>query len=181
MAVGIGGLIAMQNDWYPIAMVNFDIITRHAFERNYFTATTYYENAFMVYGKQQDQLEISQIKKELTRATLDKLVFDSLIASEVVKRIGSSESGTIAEQKINEFMKAQDINTAVETLYGINFDEFKNRILIPQAYREILEDRMLLANENFDAWLSEKKQNSSIFIFFPGLEWQNNVVQVQEK
>ncbi|MDP3729686.1 MAG: hypothetical protein Q8R26_02975 [bacterium] len=180
MAVGISGLVAIQSGWYPIAMVNFDIITRHAFERNYFTAATYYENAVLVYGKQKDPLEIDTIRKELTRATLDKLILDSIIAREVADRVGSDESDTIAEQKISAFITAHDIDTAVETLYGVDFDEFKSRILIPQAYREILEGRMLLDNENFDAWLAGKKQDSSVFIFFPGLEWRDSVVQVQE-
>ena len=62
-------------------------------------------------------------------------------------------------------------------MYGLEWPDFKERVLLPQAYREILEGRMFLNNENFNDWLAKERASARVIVFMPGLKWENGSIK----
>ena len=81
------------------------------------------------------------------------------------------------DNKVQEVLKGKDVGKEIETLYGLSLDEFKERVLRPQAEREILVGRFFLENKSFDDWLKESK--AKIIILMPGLEWNGEKVVIK--
>jgi len=178
MGIGMGIYVLAQNGIYPVAIVNSDIITRVSIEKGFSAAYTYYQNALLVYGKDPNELKAPESMMEIRRATLDKLVVDSLVFKELKKRVGSREYTAIAEKNIQNVLDDnQGIQDASKKLYGLDFPDFKQMVLEPQAYREILQGRMFLGNENFDEWLKKAREDALVIILSPSLKWEGNQVK----
>jgi len=177
MLSGTGSYFAVQNGWYPIALVNFDIITKKSVEKDSAAAFRYFQNALLTSGSDPGQLERPESKKEIRRAVLDKLIADSLIYQELQSKFPREFQG-IAEKNINQFIQDNDnVEQGAKLLYGLEWPDFKERVLLPQAYREILEGRMFLNNENFNDWLAKERASARVIVFMPGLKWENGSIK----
>ena len=181
MVFGVAAYITLHNGRYPISIVNSHIITASTVEKNFGASLTYLQNAALVYRSNPALLETAEARGEIKRATLDKLISDALILSELKKRVPGAEIDAIADTKINQFLSDNsDIEKAAQTLYGLSLAEFRSRVLLPQAYQEILEGRMFLAKEDFAAWLSETKQSARVFVFISDLEWTGEQISIKK-
>ncbi|MBI3045928.1 MAG: hypothetical protein HYY86_00065 [Candidatus Harrisonbacteria bacterium] len=179
MLFGTGAYFAVQNGWYPIALVNFDILTKKSVEKDSAAAFRYFQNALLASGSDPRQLEKPESRKEIRRAVLDKLIVDSLIYQELQSKF-PNEFRDIAEKNINQFVQNNNnVEQGAKLLYGLEWPDFKERILLPQAYREILEGRMFLNNENFSDWLVQKRGLARVIIFTPDLQWEDNGVKLR--
>lgn len=178
MAVGLGGYVVVRNGFYPMAVVDFDVVFARRMREDLSAAYSYFRNALLVYGSDVQVLETSQSKKEIARAVLDKLITDVLIDRELKHRLKDSELSAIAEKNIQGVVeKNKDIGEAAKKLYGLEFSDFKRLVLAPQARREILEGRMLLNKENFEEWLKDTKTKARVIILYPNLKWENQEVK----
>ena len=144
--------------------------------KTYFVAYRYFQNVLLSSGKDVKELEKRETRVELRRATVNKLITDSLIYQELKRRI-PGEFNAIAEKNINEYIKNNaDLEKGAKLLYGIDFSDFKEQILLPQAYQEILEGRMFLNNESFNDWLAKERSQAKIFILLPDLKWEKESI-----
>jgi len=179
MLVGLGSYIFANQGLYPAAIVNLDIVTVKTAEENFFTSNTYYKNALLLYGNDPEVLDSPESQLEIKRATLDKLIIDIIIYNELNKI--EEDFYPIANRNIKEFVnKNNNVEEGAKLLYGLDLDEFKKRVLLPQAYREILEGRMFLNNKNFNEWLKNSKANAAVFILLPDLEWTKDGVKIRD-
>lgn len=161
---------------YPVAFVGFKPIFAEDFNKNYSASMVYYEKALKTYAKNSQMLEADEIKKEIKRAVLDNLIENALIKKELKKEVGQNELNRLIDKKIKEISESQTFQKAAGTLYGFSFEEFKEKVLIPQAKREILESRIFLSGENFKEKLKEIKSKAKVMIFLPEFEWDGGKV-----
>lgn len=176
MVIGVTSFLAARNGFYPVAIVNFKVITARELNKNYDAAYHYFQNALIFNGRNPQTLEDPKAKLEIHRGALEKLIADELIYSELVRRLRKSDFDSVANNKIDQYLKSiseKDLQTAALNLYGLTRDEFRARVLLPQAYQEVLRGRMELNNENFDQWLNDAKIRASVVILSPNLEWQD--------
>jgi len=180
IAVGLFSYLGVSIGYYPAAIVNADVITARTLEGDLLAAYTYFKNAALVYGVDPNSLDTDASITELKRATLDKLITDKIILEELKNRINKNEFNSIAEKNINNLLEDNDtILEAAEKLYGLDVTAFKKIVLLPQAYKEILEGRMYLENEDFNKWLTEAKKDAWIVILNPNLVWQGGEVKIK--
>jgi len=181
MALGILGYVGSRNGYYPLALVNFEVVNARDTENNFSAAYRYFKNAAAVYGLDIKKLESEGSRLELKRSVLEKLIQDKLIYQELKRRLRKSDFQAAAENKINNFLaNAKNLKEASENLYGLELEEFKQRVLAPQAYQEILEGRMNLNNENFSEWLIKRRSEAAIIILSPNFEWRDGRVQLKK-
>ncbi|MDO8430213.1 MAG: hypothetical protein Q7S73_02500 [bacterium] len=177
MAVGISSYIGVRNGFYPVAAVNFDFVLARDAQKNYSAAYKYFQNALLVYGSDPAKLETKESQFELRRSTLEKLILDRLVYDELKRRMGKREFQPIAETKIEQFLKSNaNTEEAAKKIYGLNLSDFKDRVLLPQAYQEILEGRMFLNKENFNEWINKEKSSASIIILLSDFEWKEGAL-----
>jgi hypothetical protein len=179
IAVGFGGLFLVKTGLYPVAIVDFNIITVRNLEKDMLAAYHYFQNALLVYGSDPRLIETLQSKQEIKRAALDKLISDLIVYDELKKRL-KNEFQPLAERKIQQLIQNnRNIEEAVKKIYGLDLEEFKKIVLQPQAYKEILEGRMFLNGEDFNKWLDKAKTRARVAILIPDLQWSDNQVKLR--
>ena len=176
IALIIGVILIIFNEIYPVAFVGLKPVFAKDFNRNYSASMVYYEKALKTYAKDSQTLEANEIKKEIQRAVLDNLIENILIERELKKELNQKDLTSLVEKKIGEIAESLTIDKATETLYGFSFEEFKKRVLEPQAKKEILSDRLFLASIDFDERMKSVRSQANIMIFLPGLEWDGKEV-----
>ncbi|MEK7162744.1 MAG: hypothetical protein AAB696_00425 [Patescibacteria group bacterium] len=179
---GLSYLLISQS--YPIAFVNWQPIIFSSFKKDVLSAGSYYQKILETYDKNQAVVMNSkEVKQEIERAVLDKLIEDKLIWRELEKRLENNDLKKMINDKIEEAIKGKDIKKEVEALYGISLNEFKERFLKPQARREIFESRLQLENNlsvgGLDNWLKKIKKQAKVVIFLPGFEWNGEGIIIK--
>lgn len=178
MSAGFSVFILVRNGVYPVAVVNFRVISAQKLEKDYKAAIRYFQNAFLTYGSDPAILEEGASKQEIRRAALNKLVTDILIAQEVKKRLGR-QLEEVTEKIINQNLNNQNLEKAVEEIYGLGLEDFKRQILISQAHREILEGKLFANNENFDQWITDAAGKARVVILLPNFSWDGKQVVIK--
>ncbi len=165
---------------YPVAFVGGRSITLRDFKKDSEITIFYYKKASETYDPGNMVVVNSpEAKKEIERAVLDKLVENVLIDRELEKRLKNGEIEEMVNKKIENIISGKDVEKQVKTLYDIPLNDFKERLLKPQAKQEILSDRLLLENVNFDDWLKQAKSESKVIILLTDFEWKNNKVVIK--
>lgn len=174
----IGWFVLVAN--YPIIFVDLKPISAVDFNKNYAASLIYYKNALETYNNKDTKLlEADEIKKEIKRALLENMIENILIDEQLKKEIEIGDLKKLINKKIEEILNSQNLPKAVEKLYGFSFNDFEQRILIPQAKREILESRIFLSGNNFEEKLNDMKSKAQVMIFLPEFEWDGKGVIIK--
>lgn len=175
----IGIYFFIFNKLYPIAFVNFNVIAADVMERNLLTANNLAQKYLLIQGEDAQKIKNPESQKEIRRATIEKLIVDSIIYRELASRLSKKEITDIANDKIGKLIKDDEkTNAGIKILYGLGFSEFKEQILLPQAYKEIFQEKMNLDNQKFDQWLINSKKNAQVIILDKNFKWINGQLEI---
>ena len=117
--------------------------------------------------------------KELRRSTLEKMIDDALVFAEVKTETGG-ELDVLVKSKIDALkISNKDFEEAVNSLYGLRPEKFKELVLIPEARRELLEGRLKTAKSDLQTWLSDSRKSARVVIVAPDLRWDGEKVAVR--
>ncbi len=179
MAFGVGAYEAVKSGNYPVVIVDFNLITEKEVQKDFSAAYKYFQNALLVSGSDPHALETLEAHKEIRRATLDKLITDQLIYKELEIRL-KDDFKPIADKNIEQYIQNnKNISEGAEKIYGLSLADFKDQVLLPEAYKEILQGRMFLNKENFDEWMKNKKSKASVIVLSPDLQWDGSSVKLR--
>jgi len=176
------GIIASLN-YYPVISVNNVPISAKKVNIN-MRAAIYY---FNTYKKLEEDRGLNQnastsLKElsgeEIKLFVLNQLIENELIHQEVKKRIGSNLKDLI-DEKINNYLNSEIESAALE-IYGLNKNDFKNEILIPQAEKDILAGRLFLENKNIADWLKEQKKQAKVIVFDKKFKWNGENLELNK-
>ena len=182
VVVIIGGIFYLiSSRSYPVAVVNFSSIGYASFKKDTAAATRYYAKALETYNKGQANLvNAPDVRREIEKAVLDRLIENNLIDKELRKIMKSSDIENIINNKIEQATAGVDISKEVETLYGLTIADFKENVLKPQARRDALEGRFILENKNMSDWLKEARTKARVLILIPNFSWNGEEVIVKK-
>lgn len=174
------GLLAYRAAWegfYPLIFVNYHPIYGEEIDRDLSVSYEYYHNALTYSGIDPGKLDIPDSYNELKRAVIDDAITREIIFRKLSSIADSGDINEVSRRNIeNVLAKKPGIEVGVEKLYGLSLAKFKEQILLPQAYREILEGRMNLDNQNFNSWLKKARSESRVVILSPGFGWDGERV-----
>ncbi|KKQ22171.1 hypothetical protein A2999_00840 [Candidatus Wolfebacteria bacterium RIFCSPLOWO2_01_FULL_38_11] len=180
IGISVFGSWVILTESYPVVLVNFKIIGAGDFSRNYASSLFYYKNAAKVYGKENSDLfDAEEVRQEIKRALISSLIENVLINEELNKEINSLDLEKMIDEKIEKAVGEKEINRAAESIYGLSYDNFKTQMLIPQAKKEILEEKTALKGENFEEKMEELKSKAKVMIFLSGFEWDGKEVIIK--
>lgn len=180
-AVSVFGGYLIVSKTYPVALVNSRPIALKSFEKDLSASVNYYKKILETYrGSSSGAFSLDlKTRNEIKRLLLEKLIEESLIHSELERRLSEKEIKDIVGRKIEEAAANADLEKGAEILYGFSLEEFKEKVLAPQAEREILEARLFLEKENLDDWLKKEKAAANVMIFIGGFYWNGEGVVVK--
>ncbi|MEK7195278.1 MAG: hypothetical protein AAB655_01130 [Patescibacteria group bacterium] len=179
LLVGAGSAFSfvVLGGYYPIMVVKNDVISARRFERDYAAASFYYENVTKIYGDK--ILGQSLDSSSLQLAVLNKLIEDSLVAKGVKNEVGS-DLDYLLGNKLEKYSNDENLKKAAREIYGMNWNDFLDDILIPQASRDILEGRLFARGEKIEDWIAGAKKSARVIILSPRFNWKDEGVRASK-
>ncbi|HUX36008.1 MAG TPA: hypothetical protein VMV71_03185 [Candidatus Paceibacterota bacterium] len=177
IALGVAAIFFISFGYYPIAIVNGRFITAKTFVNDYAVASVYYQNILKTYEKSSSTPEILT-PAQIQQSVLTGLIENVLIDDGARKEIGSGLDNLVNE-KVNQAVDSGasgDIEKAVKSVYGINMNDFKNEILVPQAERDLLTGSLFLKGQKIEDWLTAAKKAGNIIILSGKFYWDGENV-----
>ncbi len=157
---------------YPVMVVNGKLITAARFEKNYASAAILHNNQLKINAESPEALEVL---KRVTPAELGAEVLDTLVVAALVERGASREAGgdlrALVETKVSEFANDPQVQSGVQTLYGMGYADFRSEVLVPAAERDILEGRLYLRGQSYDDWLASERKAASVYVLSSRFRW----------
>ncbi|MBI2024584.1 MAG: SurA N-terminal domain-containing protein [Candidatus Harrisonbacteria bacterium] len=166
--VGLASYFVVRSGYYPVAIVNSQIIIARSLDREFIVAYQYYSRILA----EQNGINVksNNFKKELRRASLQDIIEKTLIRQELNKQIGGQLS-VLIQERLNNSGDLSKIEEAAKLLYGLELAEFEKLILVPRAEREILENQFSSEGKILEEWLAETAKNASVILLTPEFNW----------
>ncbi len=174
IGLGISTFSFISSGYYPIALVDGNLIIARTFLNDYIAASSYYDN--LVKAGQSASSSIPVLSREdIQKSVMAGLIENVLIKNGARKEIGG-DLNRMVNEKVNEATNAPEMEKTVLALYGLNFGDFKKEILVPQAERDVLTGSLFLKGEKIEDWLAAAKKSSNIIIFSGKFYWNGQNV-----
>jgi hypothetical protein len=175
--LGFGALNMIRSGWYPIALVNSQLVWGSEVEKEYNSALKYYSQILHTYkGEEVSKKQIKKIKKDIKQATLDKVIEKIIIADNINELMGDKKQELVAA-KVKKYLQDPKLKAAASALFNLDFNDFKDVILIPQAERELIEERFSSENRDFNSWLKNQKKEAKVHIFTKEFSWTESGIK----
>ena len=179
LLMGSAGVIygVIRAGWYPVAVVNSELVSTRLFQRELDAAFSYYTKTILKDGNLPTNSE--DLLRELRRAVLD-----DLIEKKIIRQLARQEVGdrlpALVEDKIG-FLdgNGNKVPEAVQSLYGMTLEEFRELVMIPEAERVILKDWLFADQKEgeFTHYLDEQRKKASVYVFSDLLTWRDGKIQ----
>lgn len=174
VCVTIAVAYVVREGYYPIAMVGNTLLSARDFSKQFEAATTYYRKAQTAYGASS-----TSPVSNLEESVFESLIEDALIHTEVEKEIGK-EAPRMAADRADTLLRDTDLLAAAEAVYGLDKEEFRKMVLMPQAEREMLTGKLFLHGMGLADWLAAAKQKERILLLVPGFRWAGGEIKKEK-
>lgn len=149
-----------RSGWHPVAIVNSHIIWGWEVEREQQAAQRYYSALKAQTAKDQD-FKLLALANAIER---------QIISSGAERLLGKNKSRLVS-QKIERYLKDKDLKSAANTLFNLSFNEFTDAVLVPQAEKELIAEKLVQENRDFTSWLTQQKRQARVYLFTNEFTW----------
>jgi len=174
VCITIAVAYVVREGYYPIAMVGNTLLSARDFSKQFEAARTYYHKAQTIYGASSTSPIVN-----LEESVFESLIEDALIHAEVEKEVGKEAPRMVAD-RADTFLKDTELLAAAEAVYGVNKEEFRKIVLVPQAEREMLTGKLFLRGMGLTDWLASAKQKERILLLVPGFRWAGGEIKKEK-
>ncbi|MEK7193354.1 MAG: hypothetical protein AAB652_01035 [Patescibacteria group bacterium] len=178
ISLGLLSFFIFSAGYYPIGSVNGSFITSRQFRKDYRANFSYYTN-IKAYKPAlfSENTDITVMNLQLS--VLNQLV-DTMVIGKAARQELGKEFDRLLAGKIDRFNDDLEFQRGAETLYGLDFEDFKRGILIPQAEKDLLTARLILRGEKIDEWLTAARKESTVKIFSGDFIWEEGQVKLRD-
>ena len=184
LGIGLGVYQAIHAGYYPAAFIGSRMVSAHALGEAASSVIHYYEQAVKTYGATDPALQAVREKPistlEGSRATLDKMIENELVAVELESSVGRDLARLVAGKIDDKKLHDPQFEHAVTALYGLTPEHFRQFVLEPQAREEILQSvKFATKTDEFKNWLTSARKGAKVVVFAPDLFWDGEKVTVR--
>lgn len=163
--------------WHPTALINSQLVWDRSFQKEHESALKYYNQAINTYNlPDMDEEKLTEIQKDLKRATLDKIIEKIIISKGLEDLVGQDKNSLITE-KIDKYLENPKLRSAAGALFNLSFQDFRKLVLVPQAEREIIEEKLKEESRDFSNWLENQKHQASVYLFTNEFQWTGGEIK----
>lgn len=158
--------------WYPLILVNSQLVWGRAFDKEYQSAIKYYNQVIDTYNIPgfDDKNRSAEFKEDLKKAALEKII-EKIIISDELRKLSGEKTNLLVFEKIDKYLTNPRLQTAAGTLFNLSFQDFKDIILTPQAEREILKENLEIEGRDLENWLVNQKKQANVYLFTKEFKW----------
>lgn len=180
----LGGFIYFAISSSVAAMIDYQPIWKSDLNEVVGLMVKYYESANQGNStgvSDSEFLKDRYLLRNVQRETLTRIIEYKILSMELEKM--NPNWRKLAQSKIDDALsrigEKGKFEQGVNYLYGMNADDFKGKILIPQAQFEILSDELKKQGLSYDEWMKSEKKKMNIRIMVDGLEWKDGEVIIE--
>lgn len=179
VAVGLAVVFGVSRGYYPILLINGSPVPASRFWKNYQALSFYQANYRSRWAENSAAVgsppAVSMEDKELKALILDRLV-DAAIVSAGARRELGKDLDFLLTEKIRAYDSNSELKSAAGFFYGMDFDDFRREVLVPQAEIDILVGRLYLRGEKFEEWLKKQREAARVIVFSPHFRWDGGKI-----
>lgn len=179
-----GGALFLFLLYNIAAFVGYRPIWKSDFDEVVNLMVTYYDQSLhhtSTDASASDLLSDDDLRHRVQKDALSRIIEYKILAAGIEKVRPDWEN--LSEIKIAKAMltikESQQFEEGVKMLYGMEYDEFKYKVLMPQAQFEILSEELEKQGKIYEEWLKNQKENINIRIMVEGLKWENSDVAIK--
>ena len=174
-----GAIVAFVKGYYPVASVNGKAISAREWIRmQEGVLQSISEQVRAAGGSPIDfaAQEGRDLIEEVRKNTLAVFIEDVLVEENGVSLVDDFVQNV--GKKISEATAGHgNIAQAAQAAYGYTMDEFSQFILLPQARRDAIAEKLKEKGEQFDAWLDALKKNADVKLYFVPFQWDGKEIK----
>ncbi|MEZ4156562.1 MAG: hypothetical protein R3B52_01105 [Candidatus Paceibacterota bacterium] len=183
VVVGMGIYYLNQANAYPVASVNGEFISASYYQKSLELGKAYYEKELVLTQAQQEEFNREEFDIELKRATLSALIHAAIARQELEVLLTKEEATKRVEQRLAEVEEERGsaLEEAVKGVFETDIETFREVVLRPEAYKEILEQEVSERGMNYQAWMQAKVLSASVEVFANGYQWKGMDIELVQE
>lgn len=114
--------------------------------------------------------------QEVKRGTLNFLIEDMVLQQEGKGLVYGFE--TLSRDRAAQALTQGDnLEGAIKLVYGLDLENFRRLVLLPQSRRDMAAELLQERGENFAAWFTEVKKKKKVRLMFVPFNWDGEAVR----
>ena len=165
--------------WYPVVLVNGSPILKTTWEKAKLGAINFTNAQNRLAGYPSLNFYASdnkEILREVETGTLTFLIQDGVIQQEGPE-ILSGLKHLSAERAASALKSRPDLGEAAKSVYGLELDDFRDVVLLPQAREDLMKEALGERQLDFEEWLRGIKRNARVRLIFVPYQWDGEAVR----
>lgn len=111
---------------------------------------------------------------DIKRNTLNFLIEDVILHQEGVAKVLDFEK--LSQERVEKALRGtQDFQKVSQSIYGLDSEDVKELVLLPQARRDVWEDILKQKEQDFDDWFLQTKKTKKVRLLFVPFYWNGGV------
>src|SRR3989338_10261895 len=163
--VASGLVYLFRAGWYPLAIVNSELVWGWQLDKEHRAANQYLEKAVKTYD-----INNQAKNKDLRMAALNNII-ERLLITDGFQKLSKIENSKIIEDKISKYQEDIKLSAAASTLFNLTSEEFLALVIVPQAEKEALAETLKDEGRDLDQWLDGVKKKAKIYLFTEEFRW----------
>lgn len=169
----------MATGIYPVAFVNGSPILARAWKEAEAAAIQFMQATMVSSGKAPIDFSHPENARLLLQARKDALL--ALIENKLVTKEGDEvieDFDMRAQERVDSAVRGSvNLKQGAELLYGLDFNKFRDLVLLPQARRDLLRETFEKKKQDFSRWFSALKANARVRLLFTPFLWDGERVK----
>ena len=164
---------------YPVAIVNGSPILARTWKQAEAAAIQFMQATMVSSGKAPIDFGQPENARILLQARKDALL--ALIENKLVAKEGDAVMNNFdmrAQERVESAVRESvNLKEGVALLYGLDFNAFRDLVLLPQARRDLLRETFEKKKQDFFRWFSALKTNARVRLLFTPFSWDGERVK----
>lgn len=161
--------------WYPLALVNGDLIWGFFYEQEVNLALKYYDQ--LIKDRALNEMQKEDINVEIRRSALEKIIQDVVLADRAEGDLGATVQSEI-DSRLAKYMTDKKLEEVANNYFNMTLENFKKMILEPQALKEIYAEKFKADKKDFNSWFKERLRAASVTLFTSEYKFNKGVLEL---
>lgn len=179
MLVAVIAFACIATGIYPVAIVNGSPILARTWKQAEAAAIQFMQATMVSSGKAPIDFAQPENARILLQARKDALL--ALIENKLVAKGGDEvieDFDMRARERVDSAVReTTNLKEGAAFLYGLDFNKFRDLVLLPQARRDLLRETLEKKKQDFSRWFSALKANARVRLLFTPFSWDGERVK----
>ncbi len=158
---GFGTFYLVRQGWYPVAIINSEIIWGYNLDKEARVAEYYYQQSLTTSEKEGLK---NNNNKQVRVAVLKNIIERKLVSDALRQKLNNIELTASINNIISPYLENPNLEQAAVALYDLNLADFYKLIVIPQAEKELLLKQLQEEGVSYSDWLSQAEKSAKIIL-----------------